>query len=868
MGLALCASDCCVARSIARQRLNCRSVVLLAITALVAVTAFPLGAARAQDATWLAAPATGDFNTATNWTPATVPTGTAFFGTSSTTALTFSALTSIGGWTFNAGASTYSFTDSNQLILFNGAGIVINGGSAAITVGASGTLIFSATSTAGSATITNTGLTLFFLSSTAGSATIGNTGTLSFDNTSTAANASITNSSSLNFNNSSTAGNASITNNNNLTFNNNSTAGNAAITNNGGGVVDFSASTGPAGDNKLSAGSIAGAGAYLLGANELTVGANNMSTAVSGVISGTPGSLVKAGTGTLTLSGINTYTGPTTVNAGTLAVNGSIAPSVLTTVNAGGTLGGNGIVGNTMINGGALAPVGLLTVNGNLTFTAASSYMVGVSPATADRTNVTGTATLGGATVNASFAPGAYVAKQYTILNATGGVGGTFAGPVNTNLPANFTSSLSYDANDAYLNLMLGFVPPAGGGGLNENQRNVASAIIGFFNATGGIPAAFGGLTPAGLTQISGELATAPQQTTFDAMNMFLGILTDPFIVGRGDPVSGSSGALPYAGENDRANAYAADDKARTKSEQDAYAAIYRKAPGKADPFAQRWSVWAAVYGGSQTTDGNATVGSNNATSRIAGGVVGADYRFSPNTIAGFALAGGGTNFSVANGLGSGRSDLFQFGAFVRHNVGPAYLVAALAYGWQDITTDRTVTVAGTDQLHAKFNANAWSGRVESGYRFVEPGLAIGITPYAAGQFTTFDLPAYAEQAVSGTTTFALDYGAKSVTDSRSELGLRGDKSFAMQDGIFTLRGRAAWAHDFNPDRNIGATFQTLPGASFIVNGAAQAPDAALVTASADMKWRNGWSTAVAFEGGFSNVTASYAGKGVARYTW
>ena len=76
------------------------------------------------------------------------------------------------------------------------------------------------------------------------------------------------------------------------------------------------------------------------------------------------------------------------------------------------------------------------------------------------------------------------------------------------------------------------------------------------------------------------------------------------------------------------------------------------------------------------------------------------------------------------------------------------------------------------------------------------------------------------------------------------------------------------WAHDFNPDRIIGATFQTLPGASFVVNGAAQASDSALVTASAEMKWRNGWSAAATFEGGFSNVTASYAGKGVARYSW
>jgi uncharacterized protein with beta-barrel porin domain len=144
----------------------------------------------------------------------------------------------------------------------------------------------------------------------------------------------------------------------------------------------------------------------------------------------------------------------------------------------------------------------------------------------------------------------------------------------------------------------------------------------------------------------------------------------------------------------------------------------------------------------------------------------------------------------------------------------------------------------------------------------------MGLTPYAAAQFTTFDLPAYAESAAAGSNGFALAYGSKSVTDTRSELGLRTDKSFAMQNAILTLRGRVAWAHDYNPDRSIGATFQTLPGASFVVGGAAQAHDSALTTASAEMKWLNGWSAAATFEGEFSDVTRSYAGKGVVRYAW
>jgi uncharacterized protein with beta-barrel porin domain len=536
-------------------------------------------------------------------------------------------------------------------------------------------------------------------------------------------------------------------------------------------------------------------------------------------------------------------------------------------VNNTGALTGAGTVGNTTIaSGGGFAPGSgtpgtFMTVNGNLAFQSGALYLVQLNPATASFANVTGTATPGGATVDAIYANGNYVSKTYTILTATGGVSGTFASLVNTNLPANFSASLSYDAHHAFLNLTLGFVPPPNGG-LNQNQQNVANAIVGFFNSNGSIPLVFGGLTPAGLSQVSGETATGSQQTTFNAMNQFMGVMTDPFITGRNGG-TGGTGTNSFA-EEDNASAYAADGKPRSKSERDAYAAIYRKAP-LAAPFVPSWSVWAAGYGGSQTTDGNAALGSNTATSNIFGTAVGADYRFSPFTIAGFALAGGGTNFSVAN-AGTGRSDLFQAGAFVRHDVGPAYITAALAYGWQNITTDRLVTVAGVEHLRAQFNANTFSGRVEGGYRFATPWM--GITPYAAAQSTTFDLPAYAEQAVSGANTFALAYGARDVTDTRSELGIRTDKSFAMQNSILTLRGRFAWAHDFNPDRNIGATFQALPGASFVVNGAMQARDSALTTASAEVNWMNGWSAAATFEGEFSDVTRSYAGKGVVRYTW
>ncbi|MCP3374142.1 autotransporter domain-containing protein [Bradyrhizobium cajani] len=599
-----------------------------------------------------------------------------------------------------------------------------------------------------------------------------------------------------------------------------------------------------------------------LGAKTLTISGGTQ--VFGGVIQGSGNLIISSGVSE-GLTGSSSYTGTTTINGGLLKVDGSIASSSMTTLNSGSLLG-VGTVGNLTVNGGVFTPGGgvvggSMTVAGSLVLAAASTYLVEVTPATSTSGIVTGNANLGGATLGANFAAGSYVAKTYTILTA-GSITGTFNSTVSTlGLPAGFSTSVSYDAANthAYLNLVLNFAPPSGS--LNVNQQNVGNAIVNFFNATGGIPMAFGGLTPSGLTQLSGEVGSAPQQSTFNAMTQFMGVMTDPFVAGRGDPVSAVGAPNAYAEES---MAYAATVKGRSASARDALAA-YTKAP-VAPAFEQRWSVWAAGFGGSQQTDGNNALGSNNTTSSLYGTAVGADYRVSRDTLLGFALAGGGTNFSVANNLGGGRSDLFQAGAFFRHNAGPAYITGALAYGWQDIVTDRTVTVAGVDRMRAEFNANAWSGRLEGGYRFVSQG--IGLTPYAAAQVTAFDLPAYAEQAISGSNQFALAYGAKSVTDTRSELGLRTDKAFAQSDGIVTLRGRVAWAHDFNSNRTIGATFQTLPGASFVVNGAAMASETALVTASAEKRWLNGWAAAATFEGEFSNVTRSYAGKGVVRYAW
>jgi autotransporter-associated beta strand protein len=747
------------------------------------------------------------------------------------------------------------------------------------------------TSTAANATIENNGGgTIFAAFSNAGAAKITNhdSGGVIFDDNASAASATITNNKFgfTEFRALSTAGSATIITNSGggVVFFNRSTGGNAQFITNGNGFVDFSGSTGPIGNGVITAGSIAGSGSYFIGpGNLLVVGSNNLSTEVSGVIAdfdpcgcgpAGSGNLEKVGTGTLTLSGTNAYTGVTFVHGGTLLVTGSIASSASAAVlvDNGATLGGTGTVPLTSLSGGAtLAPglptaLGTLTVKNLLSFCGCTFYDVKVTSTGNDLTRVVagisvpGVALLAGTVQVTSLNSTYKFNSPYTILTAQGGFGSTLFDSLVT--PTGINGSLGYTTTDVNLTLLsaLGKLP-----GLSVNQRNVANVLDFGFNttgSTGGLGAIFNGNILQNLTQVSGELATGTQKATFDAMNLFLGLLTDPFIGGRGSSAGPFGGTPQFADEDGDASAYAR----KSNAANDAFAKIPTKADAARNNLLDpHWSVWGSAYGGGSTTSGNTAVGSSDTAARAFGFLAGADYRISPYTLAGFALGGGGTSFGV-NGSGFGRSDLFQAGAFVRHTVGAAYVTGALAYGFQDVTTDRTVTVGGADHLHAEFNANAYSGRLEGGYRFATPWM--GVTPYAAGQFTTYSLPAYAEQALVGAGTFALNYAAKDVTASRTELGLRLDRSYAMQNAILTLRGRLAWAHDFNTDRNIQAVFQTLPGASFVVNGAAQAADSALTTVSAEMKWLNGWSAAATFEGEFSGVTTSYAGKGVVRYVW
>jgi autotransporter-associated beta strand protein len=837
--------------------------LLLAAAALIAA-ALPV---TAQNATWDAAPVNPNFNNAANWTPATVPTGTAFFNASAITNLSFSANTTINGWTFNGGTG-YGFDNGTHVVRFNGAGIVVHG-AGIIGINNEDELRFGNSSSAANAEIFNdVGTVTFAKTSTAADASIQSNGALVFTKSASAGRAtidSITNG-LVAFRDASTAGTATIGNGGTsslLMFTNTSSAGRATIIT--GSRFDMSGLT----DGGMTAGSIAGGGNLFLGGNALTVGSNNLSTIVSGVFSdggisgGTGGSLIKVGLGTLTLSGSNTYTGATTINAGTLEVDGSVAPSSGVTVNSGATLTGTGTLSRTTVNsGGTFAPGSgtpgtSMTVAGNLAFQSGAIYLVQVNPSAATSANVSGTATLTGASVSAVFASGSYVPKQYVILTATGGLGGTtFTGLTTTNAPPSLSESLRYSANTVTLNLAANFTVA----GLSVNQQSVATTLTNYFNASGGIPSQFANLTAAGLTQIDGEVATGSQVVAFQLMDQFLNLMLDPFVYGRLGFDAGSGGGPTMN--------FAPDVQTILPPDATLACAGIFKAPPLA-PFEQRWTSWAASYGGVNSTTGVTSVGSSNITASTYGFAAGMDYHYSPDTIFGFALGGAGSNWGLASGLGTGRSDAFQTGVYGTTRSGPAYLAGALAFANNWFTTNRA---APGDELTGTFTGQSYGARLEGGYRVplvpaLVPHSIIGVTPYGALQVQDFHTQPFSEADLTGG-GFGLSYASMNATDVRTELGARFDDPTTVAGMPLVLLGRLAWAHDFVTNPALNAAFEVLPGTSFTVNGAPMPQNSALATAGAELFITTRWSLIAKLEGQFAPGSDTYAGTGTLRYTW
>jgi hypothetical protein len=315
----------------------------------------------AGSAQWDLNPGSGDWNTAANWTPMTVPNGpsdTATFAATNNGFVDISANTEVNGIAFTSTWSGGAITVGGVTLTISGVGITTdpnNTNQAEFDV-SSAQIIFSNSATAGSANIENgidnglptSGETDFHNTSTAGGATIFNvgdsgpmsgTGVTQFFDVSTASNATLIAAQGV------YSGGA-------VFFSNGSIGGTARVEL-FGGSLDISNHNAPG----VTIGSIEGDGNVFLGANNLTVGSNNLSTTFAGVIQdggfngGVGGSFTKIGSGILTFQGraTNDYIADTVtlglVSGSIINLNFSGPPDVIAYLFVNGVLQPTGLYG-------------------------------------------------------------------------------------------------------------------------------------------------------------------------------------------------------------------------------------------------------------------------------------------------------------------------------------------------------------------------------------------------------------------------------------------------------------------------------------------------------------------------------------------
>ncbi|MDR2875828.1 MAG: autotransporter domain-containing protein [Methylobacillus sp.] len=720
-------------------------------------------------------------------------------------------------------------------------------------VGASfGGTEFAEDSSAGTATITNwkNGLTVFNDESTASNATINNEidGKTVFRNSSTAGNATINNKNNgeTSFNDTSSAGNATIhnTDTGSTLFNDNSNAGSAKLIADGGGTFfAFNGTRGSLNDNQVSAGSIEGSGSFIIGKhNTFTVGSNNASTTVSGVIEdgadlvgmpgGSGGNLVKVGTGTLTLTGVNTYTGTTTINGGTLIVDDLTTTTSQTTVKSGGTLGGFGIIGSTLgdtivESGGVIAPgnsgspISTLGIRGNVQFNAGSIFRVQIDDAgnsdwlfvaDNDAGIANGVANINGGTVQVLAGAGNYAASTlYTILTADDGVSGEFDA-----VTSNFiflTPTLSYDFNNVYLTMTRNANAFASIAGTPNEQHAAAGAES--LGAGNPVVDAILGLTTlpealAAFDALSGEIHASTQSTLIEdsrfLQNTTLNRLRD----------AGGGVKLPVR---------------------------VAQVGGWPEMGAERSPVfWSHVFGSWGRLDGDRNAAE---VRRDIGGVfVGADTAVAENARIGFVGGYSRSDFDVGGGRrSSGESDNYSLGVYGGANWGNLALRSGAAYTRHNVDTRRHVTIgAFTDNLKADYDANTTQVYAELGYAI--PHDDVTLEPFANLAYVNVDTDGFREKG-----------GAAALRVKGSDADVvfttLGAHVSGVAFGKASYKGTLGWRHMFG-DRTPDTTMNFVSGGSaFSIAGAPLERDSAVISAGLDFAISDNANLGVSYTGQF-----------------
>ncbi len=620
-------------------------------------------------------------------------------------------------------------------------------------------------------------------------------------------------------------------------------------------------------------GSIEGGGAVFLGAKNLTVGGNNLSTVFSGIIqdgfpnfaqAGTSqqqsfigGSLTKVGGGTLTLTGANTYTGGTNVNGGSLIVDGSLAsPGV--TVNPGGLLGGHGFIGGSLVNGGTVSPgnsPGTLTIHGNFTQSAGGTLRIevaGLASGEHDLLAVHGQASLAG-TVRVVRLNGfkLHVGDEIPFVTANGGVGGTFGTEQNDFATGSIVKGvIVYQPNAVILRAVQGSFADAArtfcddpnhiavGKALDKAVgRAGASPLINFLNdeSLGNLCRDFELIAPDELTSIynlgvslANVQAANLERRTSDIRDGSTGFSSSGYAMsGSAASTSGTLGVAGPAGKGGKELVAPADSR-----------------------------LGFFVTGVGEFTKLGDTDNARGYDLSTGGFTLGVDYRLTPNFALGLMAGYARTGIDLSRD-GRITVDGGKLGIYATYFTGGFYADAAVTGGLNSYETRRTA-LRGT--ARGSENGGEVNALFAAGYDWKKGGLTVG--PTASFQYTHVGIGGFTEHG----SLAPLSYGSQRTESLRSALGAKASYDWHVGGVVIKPEVRASWQHEYGDSGfAFNARFATAAGGTFTVDGPEKDRDSLLVGAGVAVLWNERTATYVYYDGELarSNYSSNNVSGGV-----
>lgn len=615
---------------------------------------------------------------------------------------------------------------------------------------------------------------------------------------------------------------------------------------NGGVIAAYQdASFGPAGNWTFNGGALKylasfdSTRAITLNAGGGAFDTNGFNSNLSGVISGS-GALTKNGSGILTLTKDNTYTGNTTINAGTLAVNnpnkvtGSGTGTGNVTVGESGTLAGTGRVAGNVYNYGRQNPgnsVGKLTIGGTYSQESSGDLDIEISSTEYDVLKVEGNVSLNGGLKTIllnGYRPD--LGDSLTIVTA-GGVSGNFSS-LDTAINASGTLYFKpkYFLNQVDIVLERDYAFNLQNRGFSSNQQSVGLMLNSVANTVAGL---------------SGDLNTVLSAIDTLATDSQMAAAMDQ-IAPRGDlgqAVMSYNGAIMQTGNitgrlsDLRAGATGINlQNLSLKLEQDETLNRYGKPIVLAfnsedlpavEVFKTDISRNLGFFIRGNGTFGELKTDSTNSFQNY-GITFGGDYRFSPTLVAG-----------IMGGYNRGKSDLdaigsratvttLSVGAYGTYYNGGFYLDGQVNYGWNNVAKDRRIVFPGINRTAASDQ----KGRLltfAGGTGYDIPVKNWILTPMFSMEYVRLATEDYTE---SGAGALNLTVAGQSTKLLQGHAG--GSVAYVWKTDKVTLTPRvwALYGHEFDRDDQASVTARLAMGSSSFTTAVAS-PDRNFVTLGA-----------------------------------